>query len=492
MASSGLAALALAAGGVVATAAPAVAEDGPAAHFVVLGPTGNLAATEDSIRQADGDILISYEQIGVVVVSATSADFAENVRGMDGVQGAGATRALAELLPEAQAQSTAAAGWDAGGENLAGGFSAAEASQATAGEGEEEPLAANQWNNRLIKADQAHEITLGSSDVLVGVLDTGVDATHPDLAPNIDAANSVGCSDEGVPNTSPSAWAPGSWDHGTHVAGTIAAAKNGIGIAGIAPDAKLASVKVVDEDGYIYPEYAICGFVWAAEHGFDITNNSYFVDPWYLWCNDDPDQKASFDAVRRAIDYAAKKDVVNVASLGNSNWDLAHDIVDSNSPNNQESIERHTSNNCKKVLAEINGVVGVSSVGPTAEKSFYSNYGVGETDVTAPGGDSLKRPDTPDAIGGVLSTVFDGGYGYKQGTSMASPNVSGVLALMRSTHPDWSAAKVISSLRRHADRLACPEGPYDPTGDGRWLAHCEGGDGGGGFYGAGLIDALDA
>lgn len=496
VASSGLAAVALAAGGVVLANGPAAAVDSAeaAAHFVVLGPAGKLANTEKSVEQAGGEILVSWPQIGVVVAKSASADFAETVRALPDVQGAGASRALAELQASAQATAVAAGQGDRELEDVTvaskpAGTAGTAGTAAAAGD----PLAANQWDLRMIKADKAHEESLGSRDVLVGVLDTGIEPTHPDLVANLDPANSVGCADEGVPDTSVDAWKGIAWDHGTHVAGTIAAAKdNGLGIAGVAPNVRIASVKVTDEDGYIYPEYAICGFIWAAEHGFDVTNNSYFVDPWYRWCNDDPDQKAGYDALRRAIDFAAKKDVVNVAALGNSNWDLSHDILDEGSPNNQEPISRLTDNSCSKLPAEVRGVVGVSSVGPKANKSFFSNYGISDTEVTAPGGDSRVAADTPDANGRVLSTVFNGGYGYKQGTSMASPHAAGVVALIRSAHPDWSASKVIGALLGQADKQACPANPYDPTGNGAWLAVCEGGAGGSGFYGAGMIDALDA
>jgi subtilisin family serine protease len=277
------------------------------------------------------------------------------------------------------------------------------------------------------------------------------------------------------------------------VSGTIAAARNGVGIAGVAPNVRIASVKVVDDDGFIYPEYAICGFVWAAEHGMEVTNNSYFVDPWFRWCRDDPDQRAGFDAVRRAVDYSARRDVVNVAAVGNQNWDLSHPVVDPNSPNNQPNpITRLTGNECADLPAELPGVVGVSAVGPTALKSFYSSYGISDVEVAAPGGDSMVPADTPDRNGRVLSTVFNGGWGYKQGTSMASPHAAGVLALIRSTHRNWSASRSIEALQRQADRLACPPNPYDPGGTGNFVAICEGGRSGQGFYGAGLVDALDA
>lgn len=476
----------------VATAAPAAAQDAPEAHFVVLGPQhGSLHRTEASIRAAGGEVLQSWPQIGVVIATSTSAEFATTVRRKPGVVAAGASRNLAEL-GQAAARGAAAAQKremlepaDAVAETTA-------AMVATKGAATPEPLEANQWSVRQIKADRANAISGGSRRVLVGVLDSGIDPTHPDLAPNLDAAKSVGCVNEGVPDTSPAAWAPTTSTHGTHVAGTIAAPRNGIGVAGVAPNVRLASVKVVDDDGFIYPEYAICGFVWAAEHGMDVTNNSYFIDPWFLWCKTDRDQSAVIQAVKRAVDYAAGRDVVNVAAMGNSNWDLSHPITDSGSPNNGTPITRTVGNECFDLPNELPGVVSVTAIGPEGRKSYYSNYGVIEADVTAPGGDRMQVAGTPDGNGRVLSTIVGGGYGYLQGTSMASPHTAGVLALIRSTHPGWSARKAIGALDARADRLACPPGVYDPDGLGNFLATCQGGASGKGFYGAGVIDALDA
>ncbi|WP_026422510.1 S8 family peptidase [Actinokineospora inagensis] len=471
--------------------APAAAEGG--AHFVVLGDEGhNLSQVERAVRDAGGAVLQSWPQIGVVVATSPNADFAATVRGKRGVRGAGATRNLVELAATPPAARISAA--------EANNVRTLEATQAVITNGGKgtpsdagDPLSVNQWDLKAIKADQAHSKSLGSRDVVVGVLDSGIEATHPDLAPNIDASRSVGCTNQGVPDTSPAAWAPTTSDHGTHVAGTIAAAKNGVGVVGIAPNVRLASVKVVDDGGFIYPEYAICGFVWAAEHGIKVTNNSYFIDPWYLWCRTDADQRAVLTAVTRAVDYSAHRGVVNVAALGNSNWDLSHDITDSGSPDNGTPVPRETGRECLSIPAEIDGVVGVSATGATNQKSYYSNYGRTETDVAAPGGDAKVIPNTPDANGRILSTVVGGGWGYKQGTSMASPHAVGVVALIRSTHKNWSADRVIDELRDDADRLPCPPGgTYDPDGTGVWKATCEGGNSGRGFYGSGLIDALDA
>ncbi|GAA4410674.1 S8 family serine peptidase [Actinokineospora soli] len=471
-----------------ATAAPAA--DGPTAHFVVLGvPGAGTARAEEAVVEAGGSIVQSWPQIGVVIAASPSSQFASVVRTKPGVQGAGATQNLAEL---GAGVTTGSGGLESRSlEATTDVITAAEAPTAEAAAGD--PLSVNQWDMKAIKADQANEISGGSRDVVVGVLDSGIEPTHPDLAPNLDASRSVGCTDRGVPNTSPAAWAPTTSDHGTHVAGTIAAAKNGVGIVGVAPNVRLASVKVVNDDGYIYPEYAICGFVWAAEHGISVTNNSYFIDPWYLWCHSDADQRAVATAVTRAIDYSAQKGVVNVAALGNSNWDLSHNILDEGSPNNGTPISRETTNECVKLPAEVNGVVGVSSTGSHGRKSFFSNYGISETEVAAPGGDSRQIPNTPQANGRVLSTVFNGGWGYKQGTSMAAPHAAGVIALLRSSNPGWSAQRTMIELERDADPIACPAGGvYDPDGTGNWLADCQGGESGRGFYGAGLVDALDA
>ncbi|MFR9732078.1 S8 family peptidase [Saccharopolyspora sp. MS10] len=465
------------------TAPPAVAAEAAPAHFVVLGPTGDgLRQTEDSVRTAGGAVVRSWPQIGVVVATSPDPGFAAVVRTRPAVDQAGASRDLAEQLPPTPPNSRL--------EPLEG---TAEPGASTAAVGEE-PLEPEQWDLPLIKADQAHARSLGSPDVTVGVLDYGIDPEHPDLKQNLDPAKSVSCAQEGVPDTDVEAWAPAddTQAHGTHVAGTIAAARNGIGVAGVAPGVRLASVRVIDDDGFIYPEYAVCGFLWAAEHDIDVTNNSYFVDPWYLWCEGDPDQRAGAEAVRRAVAYAAGHDVVTVAAAGNSGWDLSQPVHDTNSPNNGGPVQdRWAGHDCAALPGELPGVVTTSSVGADAVKSYFSNYGLGSTTVTAPGGDAKQLPPTPSANGRILSSVPGGGWGWMQGTSMAAPHAAGVVALLRSTHPEWSAPQVTGALAGQADALPCPTG-YDPDGDGKPDAVCQGGATGAGFYGAGLVDALDA
>lgn len=445
----------------------------PTAFVVVQGGTGTDKGVA-AIRAAGGTVTQEWPQIGVVIAESADVGFASKARSQPGIVEAGPTRAMRAFQPDAGITP------DGTVQGLGPGTSG--------GDDRTEPLNADQWDMRLIKADQAHRITDGSRNVVVGVLDSGVEADHPDLAANLDASLSVSCVNKGVPDTSPAAWQPTTSYHGTHVAGTIAAARNGVGIIGVAPNVRIASVKVGDDDGFIYPEYAICGFVWAADKGMKVTNNSYYIDPYALWCKANRDERAAIVAVQRALKYSEKKDVVNVAAAGNDNWDLSKPILDDTSPDNlpdgQEPQVRMTDQRCYDMPTELKNTVTVSAVGPTARKSYYSSYGRNVVDVTAPGGDSRVPADTPSRNGRILSTVLNGRWGYAQGTSMASPHAAGVVALIRSTNPGLHFQQAISTLQRQADTLACPD---DYVG-----ATCEGGKKGSGFYGAGLVDALDA
>ncbi|MFE4519592.1 S8 family serine peptidase [Kitasatospora sp. NPDC056783] len=467
-------ALALPAG--TAVAAPAAdSTTGPLMSYVVNTKAnhGQVQKVEKAIAGLGGKVVQSYEQIGVVVARSTDTKFAEKLRLAGGVESVGASRTKG-----IQAS-------DQGKADVAAEPTAAAAPG-------EDPYESNQWDMRQIGADKAHKISLGSRNVTVGVLDSGIDATHEDLAANVDASQSVSCID-GKPNTDWKAWQPTTSDHGTHVAGTIGAAKNGKGIVGVAPNVKLAAVKVVDDGGFIYPENAVCGFVWAGEHGFKVTNNSYFVDPWMFNCKTDKDQAAISDAVRKAVAFSQRKGVLNIAAAGNENIDLAHKTVDVASPDDTTPGSRPVTNDCLSLPTELPGVVAVSAVGSEGVKSYYSSYGKGVVTVTAPGGDRRYQiPNTPDKDGRILSTIPGGKYGYMQGTSMATPHVTGVVALLASTFPWASPDELTELLTTHAESVPCPKGEFNPGGAGAWTAKCEGRTNDNGFYGAGLVNAEKA
>ncbi|MEU9013494.1 S8 family serine peptidase [Streptomyces sp. NPDC048479] len=476
-----------------ASAAPAaevpaaVVTDGPKLSYVVnvKGGQGTAKSVKKAIAKAGGSVVIAYDRIGVIVVHSQNPDFAKTIRQVRGVASAGATR----TAPIAAASDTSI--------NSERPLTAQEAKTAAAqAESGQDPLEPLQWDLPAIKADKAHEKTLGSKKVTVAVIDTGVDDTHPDLAPNFNANASANCV-SGKPDTTPGSWRPaaGESDHGTHVAGTIAAAKNGIGVTGVAPGVRVAGIKVATTAGFFYTESVVCGFVWAAEHGVDVTNNSYYTDPWLFNCKNDPDQGALVEAVTRATRYAERKGTVNVAAAGNSEMDLAVDeITDTTSPNDTTPVERVINpRECLDIPSQLPGVVTVTALGAKGLKASYSNYGLGMVDISAPGGDStaFQKPDAPATDGRILSTLPGGKYGYKAGTSMASPHVAGVVALIKSKHPHASAAQVKALLYAEADDTACTN-PYDINGDGTVDAVCEGGKRNNGFYGTGVADALDA
>ncbi|MBW5482717.1 S8 family serine peptidase [Streptomyces bambusae] len=459
---------------------------GPKLSYVAnLATYASVTAAKKAVERAGGTVVTAYEQIGVIVAHSQNPDFAKQLRAQRGLfVSVGATR----TAPLQSVQTTE--------EGTTQKLSAADAAKAAAQAGPgAEPLEPNQWDLRTIKADEAHKINDGSQDVTVGVIDTGVDDTHPDLAPNFSREQSANCVG-GVADTTEGAWRPyadGS-DHGTHVAGTIAAPRNGVGISGVAPGVKVAGIKVSEPGtSLFYTEAVVCGFMFAAEKGIEVTNNSYYVDPWYFNCKTDDDQKALVEALTRATKYAERKGVLNVAAAGNENWDLAADsIVDDSSPNDTTPSPRTIDPKvCLDIPTQLPGVVTVSATGDKGFKSYYSSYGLGVVDVAAPGGDKWQVPNTPDANGRVLSTV-PGGYGYKQGTSMATPHVAGVAALLKSAHPTATPSQLQYMLKAQATKAACPEKVYDATGTLIDATTCQSKWGQTGYYGYGVVDALKA
>ncbi|MFE2582184.1 S8 family serine peptidase [Streptomyces sp. NPDC059378] len=446
-----------------------------------------VASVEKAVVAAGGTVVVTYDKIGVIVAHSSNPGFAAQIRKVRGVQSAGATRT---------SPVTAEGTTDEGAVQYLSKAEAAKVAASSTAAGQE-PLEADQWDLRAIGADKAATINPGSRKVTVAVIDTGVDDTHPDIAPNFSASQSANCV-SGKPDTTYGAWRPVDADHyhGTHVAGEIAAARNGIGVAGVAPGVKVASITVAqpDANSLFFPESVVCAFVFAADHGVEITNNSYYIDPWLYNCTDDPDQKAIVDAVNRAQLYARSKGTLSVASAGNSNDDLdSNALVDDSSPDDSTAVTRTVDpHKCFDIPTQLPGVVTVSATGVKGAKSYYSSYGDGVVDVAGPGGDKFQIPDTPSANGRILSTLPNNQYGFLQGTSMASPHVAAVAALLKSAHPNATPAMLQALLKAQADNPGCPPAPYDGDGDGVVDATCVGGKRVNGFYGFGIVNALRA
>src|SRR4051794_21862949 len=384
------------AGLTVPAPAGAAGDTGATENYLLLFKGNSSPADADAIvTRAGGTVVANYSQIGVLVARSNQTAFGETLRANNKVEGAAATTNFGTQLAEPAAAD--------------GGPPPGDLPNTPATDGDS--LSPLQWDMRQIHTPQAHAITGGSPAVLVGDIDTGIDFNHPDLRQNIDVANSVNCV-TGAPV--PGLAAQDDNGHGTHTAGTIAAASNGIGIVGVAPNVHVAAIKSGDAAGFFFPEAVICGFVWAGSHHMDVTNNSYFADPYEYNCRNDATQRAIWKAEQRAIRYAMNEGVTVVAAEGNDSDALSPPTADVTSPDDTTPVPREITNACLVIPTEVSGVIGVTATGSTTQdtsagqypdnlKSFFSSYGVSSADVTAPGGDS--RYFTPDSVNGrVLST----------------------------------------------------------------------------------------
>jgi subtilisin family serine protease len=397
-----------------------------------------------------------------------------------------------------------------------------------------EPLAQCQWDMSLIHADQATRSRATGEGVRVGILDSGVDLNHPDIAPNLDLASS--CSfvrsddptilagltnpvEAGNGDCSNKAAVQDRSGHGSHVASTVAAPINGIGIAGVAPDATIVALKACTASTYCYGYAVADALRYAGDHDIDVVNMSLFADPYLFYCGNDAGQRALMRELQSAARYAQQHGVLLVASAGNETIDLKHPIEDTISPDGPEDtpITRSVGNNCRILPAELSGAVSVMSTGPVGYPGYTMNiadYSSVGGDLAAPGGDYFSASDTVqdailaampanssifaqlDPLNGMFPGITTGSgaatYAWIQGTSMAAPHVTGVAALVKQLHPGWSPSAVAATVKRTATPMACPPG-WEPLDETDQRTRCQGGSSGHtSFFGAGLVDAAAA
>jgi len=531
----------------------------------VVAFDGSAAGAIAAIRDAGGKVLDVNEAIGVALVASTYSAFLTDVRSADAVTGVTRNHSVATVRPGMPHRFAEERPEVAGPpvDHLATATATASALsrvQALAVK-KEEPLNPLQWDMQMIgaNANGAHRKITGRS-VLVGVIDTGVDASHPDIAPNFDKKRSRNFTTD-IPSIDGPCEYDGCVDpanvdhggHGTHVAGTIAAKKNNIGIAGVAPNAKIVNVRAGQDSGYFFLYETVAALTYAGDAGLDVVNMSFYTDPWLFNCDspDDylsgavspeqlADQALTKQLVTAALEYAHARGVTLVASAGNDHVDLAAPTrTDHGSPNFPAgaAASRTVTNDCRIFPGEGPHVIQVSSVGPSTTKADYSNYGYPNIEVAAPGGwfrDFFGAPAFNTVGNGVLSSYpltvaieegladADGNptsdasvkscnkqgkkcgfYTYLQGTSMASPHVTGVVALIIQKHgksvkggkslaPDAVRQILLSTAADHA----CPAGGVEDYSDeGRpadWNAVCDGATEANGLYGEGIVDAVAA
>jgi subtilisin family serine protease len=465
--------------------------------FLISFSGGGIPANASSlISGAGGTIAARYASVGAVLARSSSSSFAASLRATEGIDSVGAVDAVKSVISPVTVASR-------------------RRPPHTVPPAAGDPLSPRQWNMDQIRAPQARSITMGKKSVIAGLFDSGVDTTHADLAGQVSAAASASCLG-GVANPSPDVWATDPLGHGTYTSSLVAAAKNGVGMVGVAPNVTLAMVKVAVDDfndpnvGQVFADSFVCAIDWAIAHDWDVINASLTIDPFTgvdddTFCADQPDRAAVVKIVRRALLEAARRKIAVVAATGNSFQDLA---------NLDETVG---GTNCKQMPVQLPRVIGVSAIGVTRQLAFYSSYGFGAVDLAAPGGDGLV-PNPADtettASGQVIGAVPPGSlyyqlaagwdgqltdctsgtcqtYAFLQGTSAAAPHATGVAALIISRFGKQTPEQLLVRLSLSARPIACPPSPYDP-GDTGQPATCRGPAFYNNFYGAGEVDALAA
>ena len=190
------------------------------------------------------------------------------------------------------------------------------------------------------------------------------------------------------------------------MASTIASPVNGLGIAGVAPKATIVNLRAGQDSGYFFLQPSVDALTYAGDNGIDVVNMSYYVDPWLFNCADNPadspadqaEQRTIITAMQRALDYAHRHGVTLVSAAGNGATDYTKTIVDASSPDfasepGEAPYERTIPPSCISMPSEGNHVLSISSTGISKRKAYYSDYGNGYVDLSAPGGDVYDTAD---------------------------------------------------------------------------------------------------
>jgi len=261
----------------------------------------------------------------------------------------------------------------------------------------DDPWFGNQWGMVKVQAPQAWDVTTGSGTIKIAILDTGVDLDHPDLAnkivSNINLTSSTTVDDV--------------HGHGTHVAGIAAAmTNNGVGVAGLGYGSTIMNVKVMGDTGSGAYSWIVSGIIWAVDNGAKVINMSL-------------GGSSASSTLEDAINYAWSKGVVVVAAAGNYG------------------------NTAPLYPAYYTNCIAVAATDSLDRLAGWSNYG-DWVDVAAPGV-------------GIYATLKNNGYGYKSGTSMASPHVAGLAALVFTTLSDTNGDGKLNDEVRSRIEVNCDD-----------------------------------
>jgi lantibiotic leader peptide-processing serine protease len=433
--------------------APAEAQ-GPTRRYIVVSKSdsGVPESVRTQIQRARGRVIKDLSRMGLVTVTSDNPDFARSI-----------PDALA-VAPDMRVAGPRPA--------VATGLTFTQASHRLPGPpstGDDDFFLDLQWGITAVDAQNAWARGRTGEGVIVAVLDEGVDATHPDLAPNVRADLSTSFAENCTGQIE--SWQPDPgfyFNHGTHVAGIVAAADNGYGTVGVAPRAQIMAVGVLSRClGGGQLSWILDGIFYATDHGANIINMSFGNGP--LNTNGGCDQYGCYTAedvaglaaaYTWAIRYANRQGVTLIAAAGNAAFDYgAHpEFVD--------------------LPSALPGVISISATAPLGWAvnpgaypvasldipAYYSNFGIGRIDFAAPGGTSeyfftdnsslctTNGITRPCYLFDYVFSVIPGGWAWASGTSMAAPHAAGVAAqIIGASGGRLPPAEVEKLLRATAD-----------------------------------------
>lgn len=332
--------------------------------------------------------------------------------------------------------------------------------------GNTDPMFAKQWGMNDIGVKQAWQKTMGAENMVVAVIDTGVDYTHEDIVDNlwrnekeipnnnIDDDNNgyvddvIGwdfVSNDNKPFDLASSMfemltGGGNPGHGTHCAGNVAArAENGKGVAGVAPNVKIMPLRFISEKGQGTTADAIKAIKYAVDNGARVTSNSWGSN------GEDPNEGAENKALRDVIQYAQDHNVLFVAAAGNGDAQgNGYDNDTSNQPSYPATYDH-------------DAIISVAAIDSSDNFGKFSNWGARTVDIAAPGVKVFSTTvgsnysDTVLDIPGLITATWDG-------TSMATPHVAGAAALYWSKHPEQNWKQVKTAILNSAKKISSASG----------------------------------
>ena len=434
-----------------------------AATFVVTA-NGNSFDSKlaHKIEAAGGTVTARLPQIGVAIVESNDANFISRAGRVPGIRSVAQDIVLQFDVPP---------NTETIDENYGNPPSS----------GDDDTRFDLQWGHAAVDAAGAWNQGYRGAGVKVAVLDSGIACAHPDIAPNLLGSDSISF----VPGESHCLGQVNAFNHGSHVAGTIASPDNSFGTIGVAPEAKLIAVKVLSEvTGGGSFGGIIQGIVHAADHGADVINMSLGVRGGLPVNGPGANGvRELMNATARATRYAASQNALVVVSAGNDGRDLDKDSSTEICDTDGECFNA----NLRAFPGELPAVLTIAATAPIGWAvdtsgsldylASYSNHGQSAIDFAGPGGDSaypgeenctvagLARPcwvfDLVFSVGGYSQPVPGGpvfaSYSWVAGTSMAAPHVSGVAALIIGKHGgEMAPAAVERILRASSDDLGKP------------------------------------